>query len=396
MTAQRFASGIEPVYQAAPKAISRFSDERRWRRGRRTLLRVAFALFTAVGALAGTSTPALAQPKKSIVITAYQATPITEFAIITSIPMYLKYYEEEGLNVSFEGSQGGVDAIQRMVSGSAQLAYNGTYPVIVARSKGVPLKAFLRTTRTSAGYPAVLENSAIRTVKEFKGKVIGVNSMGTGQIPVIKAMLAEAGMNPEKDVTFVVAGVGAQALAAIRSGKVDILGLWDAGYWEIEALGDHRFRKISSPLLDSLSWSVGLFALEDYMKKNPDVLVGVGRAISKASVFARTNPEASIKIHWKVFPQTKPTGIDEATALKRQTEILKRRMDTLKVDIENMKQFGTTDEPDARALYEFLAKSKVLGKEYDPRDLFTNEFIGRINAYDARAIERTAKSIKLD
>jgi NitT/TauT family transport system substrate-binding protein len=362
----------------------------------RSLARTCLGLILGALAIGWVGNTAVAQPKKNIVITAYQAAPITEFAIVTSIPMYLKYYEAEGLNVSFEGSQGGVDAIQRMVSGSAQLAYNGTYPVVLARSKGVPIKAFLRTTKTSAGYPAVLQNSPIQDVKQFKGKVIGVNSMGTGQIPVIKAMLSEAGLDPEKDVRFVVAGVGAQALAAIRTGQVDVLGLWDAGYWEIEALGDQRFRKISSPLVDSLSWSVGMFALEDYMKKNPDVLIGVGRAVSKASVFAKANPEASIKIHWKVFPQTKPTGIDEATALKRQSEILKRRMETLDVDAANMKEWGKTDDKDARALYEFLQKSKALGKDYDPRDLFTNEFVGRINTYDARAIEASARAFKID
>jgi NitT/TauT family transport system substrate-binding protein len=209
-------------------------------------------------------------------------------------------------------------------------------------------------------------------------------------------MLVEAGMNPEKDVNFVVAGGGSQALAAIQTGKVDVLGLWDAAYWEMEALGAHRFRKISSPLLESLTWTLAMVGLEDYLKRNPDVIVGVGRALSKACVVAKVNPEAAVRMHWKVFPETKPTGIDEATALKRQIEILQKRVETLKLDLNNMRAFGTTDEREARAMYDFLLKSQALGKEFDPRDLFTNEFIARINDYDVREVERAARSVRVN
>jgi len=337
-----------------------------------------------------------AQAKKDVVITTYQTSPITEMAIFTSIPMYMKYYDGEGLNVSFRGAPGGADAIQMMISGGAQLVYIGTYPPIVARSKGVPLKSFLRSSQAPAGYPAVLEMSPIRDVKQFKGKIVGVNSLGTGVIPLIRAMLAEAGMDSEKDVNFVVAGVGSQALAAIQTGKVEILGLWDAAYWEIEALGAHRFRKVSSPLLESLTWTLGMFAMDDYIRRNLDVVVGVGRAISKACVVAKVNPEAAVRMHWKVFPETKPTGIDEATALKRQTEILQKRVDTLKLDLASMRAFGTADEKEVRAMYEFLLKSKALGKEFDPKELFTNEFIARINDYDVGAVERAARGIRVD
>ena len=339
---------------------------------------------------------ALAQQKKDVIITSYQSNPGTPFAFYTSIPIYMKYYEAEGLNVTFEGAPGGANAVQRMITGNADLIYLGTYPIVVSRAKDVPLKAFLHIVRSSVGYPAVLDDSPIRELKQFKGKVIGVNSMGTGVIPVIKAMLGDAGMDPDKDVKFVVSGVGAQAAAAIRTGQIDIMGLWDAGYWQIEALGDQKFRKISSPLLDSLAWSIGMFGFEDYMKNNPKVIAGVGRAVSKSVVFAKTNVEAAIKIHWKVYPQTKPTGIDEAVALKQHAEILRRRIETMDLDLGNMQAFGTTSEKDVRAMYNFLVKGKTLEKEFDPRILFTNEFIAQINDYDVKEIERAARDIKID
>lgn len=334
-----------------------------------------------------------AQAKKNVVITSYQTSPIMEMAFFTSVPMFMKYYEAEGLNVSFHGTPGGTDAIQVVVSGGAQFVYVASYPAIAARSRGVPLRSFMRTTREPISYPAVLDGSQIREVKEFKGKVVGVNSMGSGMVPLLNAMLVEAGLNP-KDIEWVIAGVGSQALAAMQSGRVQVLALWDGAYWEIEALGAHRFRKIASPLAESLSWTLGMYGLESYMKEHPQVVAGLGRAISKATVFAEMNPEAVVRIHWKVFPQSKPTGIDEATALKRQTEIVRRRIASMKVDAANMREFGATEPKEARAMYEFLVKGKVVAKEFDPNEVFTNEYIARINDYDVRAVQQDARNAK--
>jgi NitT/TauT family transport system substrate-binding protein len=37
-------------------------------------------------------------------------------------------------------------------------------------------------------------------------------------------------------------------------------------------------------------------------------------------IFAMANPEAAVRILWEIFPQTKPTGIDEVTALTNEVK----------------------------------------------------------------------------
>ena len=44
--------------------------------------------------------------------------------------------------------------------------------------------------------------------------------------------------------------------------------------------------------------------------------MALGRGYAMGTVFAMANPEAAIRILWEVFPQTKATGKDEATAMK--------------------------------------------------------------------------------
>jgi len=43
-------------------------------------------------------------------------------------------------------------------------------------------------------------------------------------------------------------------------------------------------------------------------------------------VFAIANPEAAVRILYDVFPQTKPTGKDEATAVKDDTRVIQARI----------------------------------------------------------------------
>ena len=62
--------------------------------------------------------------------------------------------------------------------------------------------------------------------------------------------------------------------------------------------------------------SNGFVALEDFLANNRQQAVALARGYAKGTVFAIANPEAAIRILWEVYPQTKATGKDEATALR--------------------------------------------------------------------------------
>jgi energy-coupling factor transporter ATP-binding protein EcfA2 len=66
---------------------------------------------------------------------------------------------------------------------------------------------------------AVPADSPINTIRDLKGKTIGVTSIASGGNLVGRALAAEAGFDPDKDVSIVVADEGAQmrCCAAVRS-----------------------------------------------------------------------------------------------------------------------------------------------------------------------------------
>src|SRR5207244_13599870 len=84
---------------------------------------------------------------------------------------------------------------------------------------------------------SVLAESAVRSIPELKGKKIGVASMGSSAVPVVRALFARNGMDPDKDAQIVVAGEAAQAAALARGKQGDALALYDTMFALVENAG---------------------------------------------------------------------------------------------------------------------------------------------------------------
>ncbi|MEE9256377.1 MAG: ABC transporter substrate-binding protein, partial [bacterium] len=75
----------------------------------------------------------------------------------------------------------------------------------------------------------VLDNSGINSLKDLKGKVVGVNAFGGAVDVAARIMLLKNGLKPGKDVSMIEARFGAQE-AMLRAGKVDV-GSFVAPLW---------------------------------------------------------------------------------------------------------------------------------------------------------------------
>jgi NitT/TauT family transport system substrate-binding protein len=122
--------------------------------------------------------------------------------------------------------------------------------------------------------------------------------------------------------------------------------------------------------------------------------VAVAQGYAMGTVFAITNPEAAIRILWDVYPQTKPTGKDEATAIKDDVKVLEARAANWKLEKAGVSKWGENSVENYAAYVDFLAKWGILKEKVPAGDLVTNDLIGDINAFDAEAIKKQAKAYK--
>ncbi|HET7848994.1 MAG TPA: ABC transporter substrate-binding protein [Pseudolabrys sp.] len=315
------------------------------------------------------------------------------FAIDSSMPAYLGYWKKEGLNVEVITTPGSSAAIQLVISGKVDAAIASPVTAMLAVQKGVDLKIVYTTLRGDIFGLAVPEGKGIHSLKDLKGHTIGVSSFASSVTNYTKAMLARAGVQAS-DVSIVEVGVGARAASALRSGQVQALGLWDEQFKQMELAGI-KFEKIYTDDRADTSIAGSIVVRGEDLKKRPDVFIGLARGIAKAQLFQATNPEAAVKIHWKVYPQSVPRQGKTPKVLKDTTTVASVRIPIQSRNAFKTGNFGDLPADDMKKFQKYLVETKQLPKEIDINAYYTNALIPKMNDFDAAAIVQQAKEYKI-
>ncbi|MEO8279792.1 MAG: ABC transporter substrate-binding protein, partial [Ideonella sp.] len=239
-------------------------------------------------------------------------------------------------------------------------------------------------------FPVVLESSPIKSIADFKGKTIGVISYGAQLVEIIKGMISEAGLDPNKDVTFVETGAGAQAVTALKSGKVDIWGTWDSQIATAENMGI-KLRRFTTPGAEKLVFGGSYFVRDDYIAKQPQVIEKVLKCVAEGSAMMIANPEGAVKAHWLIYPNSKPTGLDEKEAFAQALNLVKVRNAFLQP--QGGDRWGEFPADASATMVDFMRSNKRIEGNLDPKDLYTNQFVSAINRTDPAEIRAKATAL---
>jgi NitT/TauT family transport system substrate-binding protein len=310
------------------------------------------------------------------------------FAVATK----MGWYKEDGVEVELAALAGSGDCVKTTATREIPFSLPSVEPLAAARAQGIKAKIFYTAYQGNIYGIAVPADSPIQKITDLKGKSIGVTNMGTGGVPVARALLATAGMNPDTDVNIVVAGEGAQTAAMLRSKQVDALSQFDTQYAMIENAGV-KLRLLDTKEIDRYP-SNGFLALEETLSTRRRDAIGLARGYAKGTIFTISNPEAAVRILYEVFPELKPTGKDEATAIRDDAKVLQARITNWKLEKAGVKRWGESSEPNYAAYADFLLKWGVIKEKVGAKDLITNELIDEINKFDAGKIAAEAKTYK--
>jgi NitT/TauT family transport system substrate-binding protein len=122
--------------------------------------------------------------------------------------------------------------------------------------------------------------------------------------------------------------------------------------------------------------------------------VGLTRSYAKGTIFAMANPEAAIRILWEVYPATKPTGKDEATALRDDSKVLQARAQNWRLEKAGVKRWGESSEANYGAYADFMLRTGIIKQAVTAQDLVTNELIEDINKFDPEKIAAEARAYR--
>ena len=288
------------------------------------------------------------------------------------------FYKDLGITADFFTTAGSAAVLQLIATNQAQLGHCGMQELMATKLKNptLPVQAvFLQ--EVGAGYEIVVPTaSPIKAIGELKGKRIGVISLASGAVPFVKSMLRTGGVDPDS-VELLPIGAGAQAMAALKTNRVDALSLFRGSHAQLENMG-LEFRYFTVPYPSSV-----IITNDTMLKTNRAAVVRGLQAIVLNQVFMSANPEAAVRAFWKVNGAPK----EEAKELKEGTHLIKRAAELWKPPADARKWGAMTDD-------QWLSLAKFSGIDITPaqvKSLYTNDLIEDVNKIDVKIALDAAK-----
>lgn len=211
------------------------------------------------------------------------------YEIPTEIAKRKGFYRDEGLEVRKVVIRTNLHAAA-LIAG--ELDYSTVSGLIGRASiQGLPVKGVMGWF--DKPLHILIAKPNFKRMTDFKGKKIGVSSIGSAPHIILREALAQAGMNPDRDVTTLAIGGSGDRLAALIAGTVDATPV-DVAYVEkAEKLG-------LVPILyfgDVVNTRLGGFGVSfDKIRKNPGQIVRVIRATLKGVRFIRDDKSETLSI----------------------------------------------------------------------------------------------------
>lgn len=233
------------------------------------------------------------------------------------------FLEEEGIDVTVEAVDGSGAVLQAMVAGQAQIGLPGPGPVLNARNSGEDVRMFYNAFAQSLFGLVAPEESAITSVEDLAGEVVGVGTAEGAEVSYARGILADAGLEEDADYTMLPVGDGGQATAAFERGDIAVYSAAVSDMAILEARG-LPLREIT-PEEFLAFFGNGYAATGEYMDENPEVIQGFTNALLKGNEWALENKEGTLDHCNEINPEE---GMDTELASVLYDSITERSQPT--------------------------------------------------------------------
>lgn len=213
----------------------------------------------------------------------------------------LGYFQQEGLDVTLIDETSGLSSENEVLTGQVDAGSGSYNHTIELQASGKQMEAvvLLNVAPGEAEIVSAKEAGQIRSVKDLKGKKLGVTELGSGTQTLTTALLRNAGIAANQ-VSFVPVGAGDTFIAALQQGKIDagmtteptISLLLSKGIGKV--LVDLRTPQSTQAALGGPYPFISLFMNNNYVNSHKDVVQKVVNAYVKTLKWMQTHTAAEI------------------------------------------------------------------------------------------------------
>jgi ABC-type nitrate/sulfonate/bicarbonate transport system substrate-binding protein len=305
-------------------------------------------LFAAMLVIALSTVPARGADKVRIGVSNYNISNLT-----VGVAQTKDFFKQEGIEAEIIRMNPNV-ATMALVSGD--IDYSTLIgSVIGANLKGAKLKMIAcsqdRTPLSLVG------KAAIKSVKELKGKTIGVGSYGSTPDIIARMVVKHYGVDPETEIKMLALGSDSARLTALKEGVVDAIIVAPPVDFEGKNMGFNILSRAGDILRFPYN---GLGTSVEKITERPDGVKRVIRAIVRANGFIRRNREGAIQVlvNWtKTKPEFAEAAYDSTVSVFSQDGTIPE--DGLRLVIENFRksmnlsrQVSLSDVSDSTLLFQ--------------------------------------------
>lgn len=194
------------------------------------------------------------------------------------------YFTKQGIDAQITTFATGVEAIDALLIGRADMAVGLDFP-IVSRIQGGKLTVLAGIFHSAPGFHKLVVSNDIKEPKDLAGKKIGI-ATGTAEHLITMKYLEENGI-PEDKVEIVGFTSLMEIVASLRSGRIDASFVWADGTQKSIDGGNHYV--LTDDSAAKRNSSAYIAAATDFTEKHPDLTVATLRALNEASEFIRQN-----------------------------------------------------------------------------------------------------------
>src|SRR5215468_5468711 len=266
------------------------------------------------------------------------------------------FFKAEGLDVRLVQIRANVAVIATLASEVDVLASIST--AISAAQRGAPIKVLTVTLHRPLFW--LVTRPEFKNISDLRGKVLGVVSLGGAQHTALRHMLRKGLLNPDSDVTTIVAGDAPAQLQSLASNAIQAAALSPPTV--IIARDRFKMNVLASVLEEYPTIQNGVATTERTLKAQPKAIRALMMARAKANRQFHENPQVPIDAIAKVLQ------VDKDTA--RETYLLSK---------QGFTRNGMVSEKDAREYLKGDAERQKLKEPLPVSRLFDFSLQEEIN-----------------